>query len=259
MPVAANRVSVRPERTMAEFSFDEPENLAVYVCNNVLRQGKPVLYVSHDAEGDWQFLCGGTHAEQTDDEGCLVCLRDMVERDQTLNELATLCPSNSAERDSVGSPWRIYDDMEGIVRENVRKHGCHVMMVEADDEGPAFAYSIGVNTTRGTAELICFGLRSEVMHRLINDLYARMAKGERYSDGDRVAELIAGYDCVLKKVQECWYREYFGYARWFHDGDDFEALQLVWPDKQHRYPWDEDYSIPHNLQPTLWLEDDSTG
>jgi hypothetical protein len=242
---------------MSEFSFDEPENLAVFACNNVLRLGKPVLRVSHDADGEWQFLCGGIHSEQTDDGICVVCLRDIVERDQTLNEVATLCPLNSAERDSVGSPWRIEDQMEEIVLENVREHGCHVMMIEADEDGPAFAYSIGLAATPEQSELICFGLRTETMHVLINEMRARMAKGERFSDGERVSDLIKGYDCVLKKVQLGRYREYLGYARWFHDGDGFDVLQIVWPDKQHRFPWDENYSIPRNLQPATWLDDDS--
>ena len=36
------------------------------------------------------------------------------------------------------------------------------------------------------------------------------------------------------------YREYLGYARWFYRGDDFPALQCVWPDSGHRYPWHPD-------------------
>jgi hypothetical protein len=131
-------------------------------------------------------------------------------------------------------------------------------MIDADEDGPAFAYSIGLPATVGQPELICFGLRTEVMHRLLNDLHARMTKGERFSDGTRVSDLITGYDCVLKKVHKRWYSGFLGYARWFHEGDDFDALQLVWPDKQHRYPWDEDYSIPRGLQSALWLDDDSS-
>lgn len=33
-----------------EFAFDEPENLGVFVCRNVLDRGSPILFVSHDAD-----------------------------------------------------------------------------------------------------------------------------------------------------------------------------------------------------------------
>jgi hypothetical protein len=63
---------------MSEFRFSEPENLGVFVCDNVRLHGMPILYVSHDEEGDWQFLCGGTHEEGGHDGGALVCLREIV-------------------------------------------------------------------------------------------------------------------------------------------------------------------------------------
>lgn len=237
---------------MDEFDFDEPKNLGVYVCRNVLDHAAPVLSVSHDADGDWQFLCGGQHGEDSEDGGALVCLEEVVRRDPTLNELADLCPLGEAERISLGSAWRVHDRMEDIVRDNVREHGCHVMTVAADDVGPGFAYSIGLSKTYGQPELICFGLKSDLMHSMINELSARMGRGERVGDGKRVSELIEGYDCVLRTMDKRRYREYLGYARWFYNGDGFDVLQIVWPDKQANFPWEPNCTVEEKMQPRTW-------
>jgi hypothetical protein len=84
----------------------EPNNLGVYVCPHVFEKTRPILYVCRD-DGDWQFLCGGY--DHVDDEGHLVGVGHLVERDPTLNELADLKPNWEAERDEVGGKW-IYSE-----------------------------------------------------------------------------------------------------------------------------------------------------
>ena len=237
---------------MSEFRFSEPENIGVFVCDNVRLRGKPILLVSHDEAGDWQFLCGGRHNEGSNDDVEFVCLREVVDRDQSLNELAGLCLCGEAERTRPGDPWHVYDRMEDSVKENVEKHACHVMKVPADSEGVGFAYSIGLTRTYSQPELICFGLADGVMHWMINELRDRMARGEIFRDAQRVSGLIEGYDCVLRKVQPVRQREFFGYALWFYNGLAFDALQIVWPDKASRFPWDLGYALPAEAQPATW-------
>jgi hypothetical protein len=235
-----------------KFQFREPENLAVFVCDNVRLHGMPILHVSHDEEGDWQFLCGGDRGDDGEDGAAILCLSEVVAGDESLNELSTLCRLGEARRERPGAPWKIHDGMEEIVRSNVAEHGCHVMMVEADEEGPGFAYSIGLTRTHAQPEVICFGLRNEVTHSIINEVQDRMASGEQFKDGDRVSGLIEGYVCALRRMDRACYREYLGYARWFNEGDDFETLQIVWPDRQGRFPWDAGYAAPPAQQPATW-------
>lgn len=237
---------------MAEFRFSQPKNLAVFVCDNVRLRGMPILYVSHDEEGDWQFLCGGQHEDDGPDDGALVCLHEVVERDQSLNELAEMCPLSVAQRDRLGDPWREHDGMEDIVRDNVENYACHVMNVPADDEGPAFAYSIGLTRSFGQPELICFGLRDNTMQAMINTLRDRMSNGEVFSNAQRVSGLITGYDCELRSVRAPLHPEFLGYALWFYADEPFDVLQIVWPDKQHRFPWEDGYTVPAELQPATW-------
>ncbi|MFL5577733.1 MAG: DUF4262 domain-containing protein [Gemmatimonadaceae bacterium] len=34
-------------------------------------------------------------------------------------------------------------------------------------------------------------------------------------------------------------RSFVGFARWFYGGDDFPVLQVVYPDRTGRYPWED--------------------
>jgi hypothetical protein len=163
-----------------------------------------------------------------------------------------MCAHDYARREHPGAPWQIHDGMEEIVRDNVSEHGCHVMQIEADDEGPAFAYSIGLSHNYEQPELICFGLDLQLMCGMINALRDRMADGETMRSGQRVSGLIKGFDCELRSVKKSEYAAYFGYALRYHEGDDFEALQIVWPDKQDRFPWDEGCVVKTSQQPVLF-------
>jgi Domain of unknown function (DUF4262) len=81
--------------------FHDGTNLACLTTRRVL-EGLPILHVSHDGDGDWQFLCGTT----TETEDCsLVSLGEMLRRDGTLSEVADLPPAWTASRDGADRPW----------------------------------------------------------------------------------------------------------------------------------------------------------
>jgi hypothetical protein len=56
-----------------------------------------------------------------------------------------------------------------------------VNLIPAGDrhDEPAFAYTTGLYKTFGHPELICFGLRHEVMHGMLNICGDRVKAGER--------------------------------------------------------------------------------
>ena len=39
-------------------------------------------------------------------------------------------------------------------------------------------------------------------------------------------------------VPKTCYAEHLGLAVWAYEGDSFPCVQMVWPDKQGRWPWD---------------------
>ncbi len=65
------------------------------------------------------------------------------------------------------------DDFERELLETVRDYGWQVTMIPEDDEGSAFAFSVGFTAALGHPEIILFGLRLETMHSLINLLVTK--------------------------------------------------------------------------------------
>ena len=219
------------------FAFKQSPNTAVFLCAHVAR-GAPVLYVSHDADGDWQFLCGGDHGEATNESPVLSCLRDIVTRDPSLNELASVCSNHFAERVTATSAWKVTDESETFIQRAVEEHGWAVQLISAGDENePAFAYTIGLFKNWNHPELIVLGLRLELMHSMVNEIGARVKAGARFTAGDSLQDVSGGYDVRLRAVQdERSYRAHVGYARWFYSGAPFPLLQVVWPDRGGHFP-----------------------
>jgi hypothetical protein len=134
------------------------------------------------------------------------------------------------------------DDHDRKLLADVEQHGWHVIGIEQDDEGPAFAYSIGLHHNFGHAEVIVFGLPIPVMHQVINAIGERVKSGMQIIHLDESCDFLEGYNVAFRTVERRHYPEYLGYARWFYRGDDFPDLQCVWPDSRHRYPWNPEFN-----------------
>ena len=77
-------------------------NTACFTCCHVLEENKPILYVSYDEDGYWQFLCGGNHKEE---DARVVSLVSILNIDETMGDLAELDYGECAEAESITSDW----------------------------------------------------------------------------------------------------------------------------------------------------------
>jgi hypothetical protein len=83
--------------------FADDENTLAFTQTRVVDESRPILYVVHDEEGDWQFLDGG---EVSEEDAALVSLKTIVGRDPSVKVLADLPLGWAAERSEVGGAWR---------------------------------------------------------------------------------------------------------------------------------------------------------
>jgi hypothetical protein len=233
-----------------DWPFDDPENLAVFTLKRLVQGGSPILRVTHDEDdGGWQFLDVG---EVSMDEASLVSLREITRLDPSILELADLPVGWIAERDAPGEPWRrkpavTEDDRERKVVSDIEDFGWHVSLIMEDDDGPSFAYSIGLFQNFGHPEIIIFGLDLEVLHGMINIIGEEVRQGRQYADGESASGVLEGFDVWFQVVARGHYHEYLGYARWFYKGDFFPVLQCLWPDRQGLFP--SDPGFPDLLRP----------
>jgi hypothetical protein len=92
----------KARRSRSSWTFSDPENVAVITTKSIL-QGAGVLYVSHDEEdGAWQFLDGQSVSEA---DAAVVSLREIVEMDNSLMQLADLPLGWIAWRENKTQPW----------------------------------------------------------------------------------------------------------------------------------------------------------
>lgn len=220
------------------FAFSEEPNTAVFTCAHVLTDGHPVLHVSHDADGDWQFLCREEEPHETADAR-IVGLCEIVKLDPTLNQLAEMCTAHEATRDSVTSPWCIEDHTVDGVRATILEHGVWIGAIEANDEGPAFAYTIGLHANYTHPELIMFGLPIASMHSILNHCADQVRAGARFSTAGDTQGILDAFAVRFRAVvSEESHAEYLGIGCRFYESRTFPVLQCVWPDKSGAFPGD---------------------
>lgn len=141
---------------------------------------------------------------------------------------------------------------------DVEEYGWHCLHVHGEGELPYWTFSIGVFRTWQHPELVVFGIRDTVAHDLLTDLVERVKRGESFRHGREHDDVLEGFSCRFLRVDPQWYSAFLGYAQWFYEAEDgFPVLQLVWPDKQHRYPWEQGYAIADVTQPVLVSEPDA--
>jgi hypothetical protein len=136
---------------------------------------------------------------------------------------------------------------------DIREHGVHILHV-FDPEGndPEFSYTVGLWHTHQHPEVLIAGLKEDLRHTLLNNLNFKIGQGKLFTDGLSSTDVLEGHNCYFQEIPEEHFREYFGWNRWFYGGNDFSAVQMLWPNIYGVYPWDEKASEAlRQMQPVL--------
>ena len=131
------------------------------------------------------------------------------------------------------------DKAERGVVGDIEEYGWSVMRVMEDDQGPGFAFTIGLYHSFKHAEILIAGLDVDFMSRILNNLGKDIKNGIRYEAGKQYSEVVETYLCAFQEIDEKFYRDYLGTAMWFYKGS-FPAFQCVYPDMSGHYLWDPD-------------------
>jgi hypothetical protein len=128
---------------------------------------------------------------------------------------------------------------EKKVLTDVAQEGVHVVHVPADGQSPGFSSTIGLWYQFDHPEIIVFGLPEGVADQLLNAITDAADDGKRFGQGQRQKDLMVGYEVMFVDVLEEHLEKFFGTALWAYAGGDFRCLQLIWPDKESRWPWQD--------------------
>jgi hypothetical protein len=135
------------------------------------------------------------------------------------------------------------DEHDRKLLSDIERFGWHVLKIMGDETGPEYCFSVGLYYTFGHPEILVMGLSHSVGHQFINLAAGHIANGRVFRPGERTDDLAQGFASTFVPVSINHYQEYLGYAIWFYRQlkQPFPVLQLVWPDKQGRFPRESDY------------------
>ena len=138
----------------------------------------------------------------------------------------------------------------------IESHGWFGLVVEEDDHGPGFEYTVGLSATFQHPEVIVFGLPARLSHDVLWGIVREIKAGRSFREAGLYEGLIEQFACAIKPCGHDRYSPYLGYALWHnrHSGwiHPLSCMQLFWPDKRGLFPWDNECEPEVvRLQPNL--------
>jgi Domain of unknown function (DUF4262) len=103
----------------------------------------------------------------------------------------------------------------------------------------SFAYTIGLWHTFCRPEVVMFGLEREGMGHWLNACVKRGRDHGWPAESEEFAGVLDGFPVQLRPVHVSWHDALFGTAWRFYRGIAVPVLQLVWPDRNGVWPWQE--------------------
>jgi hypothetical protein len=163
------------------------------------------------------------------------------------------------------------DEEEARVVEKIREHGWYAWHVRDEfhphheawtHPDPAveaaschgFSYTVGLWPLRRRPELIVTGNwgAMEKMHDILGAAVERVFDGAEFHAGDEDDQVLERLPVRFGPVARLFRLELLTWSHWAARRRDFEALQLLLPDREARWPGDAGYAGPP--QPLLGEE-----
>jgi hypothetical protein len=137
----------------------------------------------------------------------------------------------------------------------INEVGWHNLHVAEEDGKPAFAFSLGHFHKQNHPEIIVIGLPAETAHQLLNIAVVKIVGAkEKIEPYKKYSDFTEGLSVAFVPVDLKHYGEYLGYANWYYGSMSrpYPAVQMVWPDKVGKYPWESGYDQRFlQIQPIL--------
>lgn len=144
-------------------------------------------------------------------------------------------------------------DDQALVQ-NILRVGWAVVGIDPSAISAAWAFSVGIFHTFCRPELAMFGLRVSDMEAVLNLLANDVKNGVSLRPGEERFGVIDKYPIQVREVHPSWARDLFGWALWFYRSAPPLFLQVVWPDRNGRFPSDSGCEQECQMsQPMLWI------
>lgn len=127
--------------------------------------------------------------------------------------------------------------------ENIEKNGWSLVGVFGEEEGDfGHVYTVGLEHSFEHPEIAVVGVPFSTASGLLNGLAGLIADGRRFRPGEKPTDLPVRGRIRFDSIARHHYEDYLNVGRWFYKGEEFRALQIVWPGPDGRYPDDPLYA-----------------
>ena len=147
-----------------------------------------------------------------------------------------------------------WDEREQRTAKHVREIGWSVFGIIEEDGDPGWAFTIGLRHNYDLPELVMFGRDVPDMQNWLNRVVARYAEGQPITAGEVIDGIVGVQPVMLTPVDPSWQLDFLGAAVDFYRGSQFDVLQLIWPDDNGTWPWEEGaHGSSRQRQPKAWV------
>jgi Domain of unknown function (DUF4262) len=119
-------------------------------------------------------------------------------------------------------------DEEKLISD-IKNYGWTVLVMEATDYLPSFAYTVGLWKNYHHPELISFGLTTGTLQSILNIGGELLKEGKSLKIDTDYDDFFNNGTAQFIKVDPRNLNDYFGYAIWFNETNKFPALQRKHP------------------------------
>jgi hypothetical protein len=128
------------------------------------------------------------------------------------------------------------DEQDRWLRSTIADVGWAVVTVAADQ---SHAYTIGLWHSFNLPELSMFGLEAADMQVWLNDCVRVLRERGDTGDDEPFDGVLDGFPVLLRPVDRSWHAALFGAMCNYYRTDEVPVRQVIWPDRDGRWPWDE--------------------
>jgi hypothetical protein len=117
---------------------------------------------------------------------------------------------------------------------------------------PTHGHTLGLCEAFAHPELLLVGLPAELVAEFLGHAVGLVAGGRRFEHGQAAEGLFPGAPAALRRVGEQHYDAYLAEGVAHYGTTEFATLQIVFPDRAGRYPWETGADLMMRLcQPVL--------
>jgi hypothetical protein len=159
--------------------------------------------------------------------------------------MATHTSYGCCAEDRRRGPW------DQWVHDTVAESGWAVVAISGETP---YAFTVGLWHTCQVPELAMFGLREQDMQIWLNSCATLMRDGTPIVDAEPFDGVLDNFPVQVRAADPSWHRPLFGPMCGYYGTDEVPVRQLVWPDREGRWPWDAAATATcRERQPQAWV------